>query len=874
MTAVETYSRPADRLNVGGCALDLRMRDEAIDAIRQRAASAEGQPLAVVSVNLDHVHHFGAGSRWYGTIGDLTTTVDDDVEWLNLIDGAPLATQAERMTGTRWPRLAGSDLIEEILVNAERDGLSVGVLGGNEETHKMLRTTVGRDHPRLRISGLWAPSRDEISDPDSSRAIALEIAAAETDILVVCLGKPRQELWIAEYGALSGARVMLAFGAVVDFLADRIERAPRWVVNAKMEWAWRLAREPRRLATRYLVDGPPAYQAVRRGGPMGAARPLVRTTPPIAIPTAGHLGGRFASTSEPASVAIIVVTYNSASHLPELIESLRAETTDLNIRVIVADNGSTDATRQILDANPDIITVDAAGNRGYAGGINIAISRTHAADAILILNPDLVVERGAVATMLRRLASSGAGAVVPKMIDPQGATYPSLRHEPSIRRAVGDALLGSHYPQRPTWSTEQDNDGEGYRHAHLAEWATGAAILIHQEAARAVGAWDSRFFLYSEETDFFRRLRERGYTVWYEPAARVRHEQGGSGTSTELAALMAVNRVRYVRKHHPSRYANVFHAAVVLHEVMRAYDPAHRAALRTLLDRSTWDRLPQATEWPPIPSDLGGAIIIPAHNEQAVIGRTLRSLAPLATRHGVEIIVACNGCSDNTASIARGFAGVQVVEISTPSKAAALNAGDDVATNWPRLYLDADVETHPGAVAAVFEVLTSGDALAARPEFRYNTSSASSLVRAYYRARDRMPSTHGSLWGAGAYALSKEGHDRFGRFPELTADDLIVDAAFGRGEKSVVPTEPVRVHTPREADKLVAVLTRQRRGNTQAGGSSTTSSTFRELIGTVRGPLTLADALVYLALTAKSRVSAHRSVGKHAWERDDSSRRI
>ncbi|MCU1424757.1 MAG: glycosyl transferase, WecB/TagA/CpsF family [Microbacteriaceae bacterium] len=874
MTAVETYAQPVERVNIGGCPLDLRLHDEAIDAIRQRATSVDGNPLAVVSVNLDHVHHFGAGSRWYGTIGELPTTVEDGIEWLNLIDGAPLATQAERMTGTHWPRLAGSDLIEDILANAELDGLSVGIMGGNEETHAALRATVGRGHPRLRIAGLWAPSRDELSEHEVAHAQALAIAEADTDILVVCLGKPRQELWIAEHGEATGARVLLAFGAVVDFLANRIERAPRLVVDAKMEWAWRLAREPRRLATRYLVDGPPAYQAVRRGGPMGARRPLVRTTPPISVPIAGELGGRFSSAKQQASIAVVIVTFNSARHLPELIASLRAETADLNLRVIVADNGSTDETRDILAANPDIISIDASGNRGYAGGINIAVSRTHAADAILILNPDLVVRRGALVTMLGRLATSGAGAVVPKILDPEGATYPSLRHEPTILRAVGDALLGSHYPQRPTWSTEQDVDVEGYQHAHLAEWATGAAILIHQEAARAVGAWDPQFFLYSEETDFFRRLRGHGYTVWYEPSASVQHDQGGSGASTELAALMAVNRVRYVRKHHPRRYARVFHAAVVLHEIMRAYDPAHRAALRILLDRSTWERLPQATEWPEIPADLGGTIIIPAHDEEAVIGRTLRLIAPLATENGVEIIVACNGCTDATASVAREFAGVRVIEIATPSKAAALNAGDDAATNWPRLYLDADIETHPGAVAAVFHTLTSGDALAARPAFRYNTAHASSLVRAYYRARDRMPSTRKSLWGAGAYALSEEGHERFGRFLALTADDLLIDAAFGRGEKSVVATEPVRVNTPRVTAGLLAILTRQRRGNTQAGGTSTTWSTARELAGSIRGPLTLADALAYVGLTAWSRVAAALASPTTAWERDDSSRKI
>ena len=88
--------------------------------------------------------------------------------------------------------------------------------------------------------------------------------------------------------------------------------------------------------------------------------------------------------------------------------------------------------------------------------------------------------------------------------------------------------------------------------------------------------------------------------------------------------------------------------------------------------------------------------MIPAHNEAAVIARRLTPLAPLAAAGKLEVIVACNGCTDDTAAIARGFEGVTVLEMAQPSKTAALNAGDAAATHWPRFYLDADVEIGPG----------------------------------------------------------------------------------------------------------------------------------------------------------------------------------
>src|ERR1044071_1194081 len=86
-------------------------------------------------------------------------------------------------------------------------------------------------------------------------------------------------------------------------------------------------------------------------------------------------------------------------------------------------------------------------------------------------------------------------------------------------------------------------------------------------------------------------------------------------------------------------------------------------------------------------SKVVASIVIPAHNEGAVIRRLLRSLPEVVDAGRLEVIVACNGCTDDTADIARRH-GAKVVEISTPSKIAALNAADDIAVAYPRLYVD------------------------------------------------------------------------------------------------------------------------------------------------------------------------------------------
>ncbi len=243
-------------VNVAGTPVHLLGQREAVSLISGAARRPGRRPLAVASINLDHIHHFGRQS--------FSRTSGGDVEWLNLIDGAPIARHAARRRKQVVPKLSGSDLIEPILEEASAHRLSVGLIGGAPHTVEPFASAVRERWPGVRIAGHWTPPREVLTDPEQSAAIASKVHDAQVDILLVCLGKPRQEEWIRAHGAASGARVLLAFGAVVDFVAGGARRAPAWASRAGLEWAWRLAREPRRLARRYLVHGPPAYLRLRR----------------------------------------------------------------------------------------------------------------------------------------------------------------------------------------------------------------------------------------------------------------------------------------------------------------------------------------------------------------------------------------------------------------------------------------------------------------------------------------------------------------------------------------------------------------------------------------------------------------------------------
>ena len=230
----------------------------ALAVIADAAAHRTSRPLGVVSINLDHVYHFSTARS------ERSAEHSTDIEWFNLVDGAPIAAQVKRMTGTSYPKLSGSDLIGPVLDDAALHGHTIAVVGGSSDVTEALKARLSADWPGLIFAGHWVPSRAELATPDASHALAKELQAANVDILLVCLGKPRQEDWIAAYGAETGAGALLAFGAVVDFLAGRVSRAPRWISSAGFDWAWRLMLEPRRLFRRYVIQGPGAYVAVRR----------------------------------------------------------------------------------------------------------------------------------------------------------------------------------------------------------------------------------------------------------------------------------------------------------------------------------------------------------------------------------------------------------------------------------------------------------------------------------------------------------------------------------------------------------------------------------------------------------------------------------
>ncbi|MFD0968827.1 glycosyltransferase [Plantactinospora endophytica] len=279
------------------------------------------------------------------------------------------------------------------------------------------------------------------------------------------------------------------------------------------------------------------------------------------------------------------------------------------------------------------------------------------------------------------------------------------------------------------------------------------------------------------------------------------------------------------------------------------------------------------------PRGSGGkrlSVVVAAHNEAAVLGRTLRTLLATAAPAEFEVVVVANGCTDATAAVARSVSGVTVLELPEPGKPAALNAGDAVVATFPRIYLDADIPLPTAGARALAAAVTAPGVLAAAPRRRLDTTGRPLLVRGYYAINRRHPAYRNALFGRGAIALSAAGRDRFGPFPDVVADDLFLDTQFTEAEKREVAEVSTVVATPRRTADLLRRLGRVRAGNASLRAADDQVRRARRaswLVDVVLPrPWLLPAGVCYAGLTLLAATAARRPAVRNRWGRDESSR--
>ena len=216
----------------------------------------------------------------------------------------------------------------------------------------------------------------------------------------------------------------------------------------------------------------------------------------------------------------------------------------------------------------------------------------------------------------------------------------------------------------------------------------------------------------------------------------------------------------------------------------------------------------------------GISIVIPAHNEEAVLAQCLASVAAQDVAGPVQVVVAANGCTDRTLAVAsawrpalerRGFA-YEVIDLEAASKADALNAGDRAARCGHRAYLDADVTLSPNALSSVLRAFEHNPELMfCSPRLRAVATTYAAGV--YARVWAELPYVKGEVIGAGCYIVRDAARGRWETFPEIVADDKFARLHFDRAERRVLEDSQFIVHLPVGIVELVRVRSRWIRAN-------------------------------------------------------------
>jgi GT2 family glycosyltransferase len=260
-------------------------------------------------------------------------------------------------------------------------------------------------------------------------------------------------------------------------------------------------------------------------------------------------------------VSVVIVSFNTRDVLRECLLSVYREVGLLQVQIIVVDNASTDGSPATIKKEfPDVVLIQSEVNLGFGRANNLGFESARGRYVVL-LNSDAFLTAGSLARSVAHMdANPTAGLGGGRLIGRDGSLQPSARMFPTV---LNDLIvisgLAARFPRSRffgrldrTWADE----GE----AAEVDWVPGAYSILRSDALAAAGPFDPRFFLYYEEVDLCKRIKQKGYSIWYWPDISVVHIGGESSRQiqsvqlSQTGAQLTLWRMRsallYYRKHH------------------------------------------------------------------------------------------------------------------------------------------------------------------------------------------------------------------------------------------------------------------------------------------------------------------------------------
>jgi GT2 family glycosyltransferase len=221
-----------------------------------------------------------------------------------------------------------------------------------------------------------------------------------------------------------------------------------------------------------------------------------------------------------AQTTVVIVNWNGAAYLDQLIQSIQREAP---ARIIVVDNHSADSSISILKKFADVHVIENTENRGFGAAANQGIALVETQN-VLVLNVDVYAVPGSITALQKFLSETNdAGAVAPRLSFPDGSLQLSCRNFPTpftlfLYFSFLDRIFPTKYRLR----------AKDHQSTRSVEQPMGAAIMIRKKVLDQIGGFDETFFLYMEDVDLCERIIREGWKIYYYPAAEFIHDAGGS----------------------------------------------------------------------------------------------------------------------------------------------------------------------------------------------------------------------------------------------------------------------------------------------------------------------------------------------------------
>jgi GT2 family glycosyltransferase len=266
--------------------------------------------------------------------------------------------------------------------------------------------------------------------------------------------------------------------------------------------------------------------------------------------------------------------------LARCLSSVYARSGGLELDVVVVDSGSSDGTVDLVRRDfPDVCVV-ATENRGFASANNRGLEIVDA-EWVLFLNPDTQILSGTLGELISTLrARPTVGLAGVKQIDENGDLDLTMRRFPTVARTLSTSLGGERLPFRASWLGERVLEVDLYCRETLCDWTVGSFMLVRSATLDAVGGMDERFFLYSEETDFCRRIKQAGWEVIHLPQMTILHESSPTASDARLNGQMAFARRQYMAKHFSPARRIAGITTLGLGYMLRSFRPGRRPDAR------------------------------------------------------------------------------------------------------------------------------------------------------------------------------------------------------------------------------------------------------------------------------------------------------